>query len=1165
MTKNNRNANRALFTYHPFSGKKLSDGGSLIFLKHRGLVFIALLSIVLSLQGLANTPVTITEVDVSIPTYLAGPPDPNPMFFFGKQSQGAEGRIYPYPLYDNLTNVRSSKTYHIVYLENEYVKIGILPEVGGRIISAVDKTNNYEFIYSNKVIKPALIGLIGAWISGGVEWNIPHHHRASTFVPVQWSREDYPDGSKTVWVGELEVRHRMRWAVGYTLHPGSSVLECKIRIINRTPLENTMLCFANIAVAPNDNYQVIFPPSTQYSTGHSKRSFQPWPVADNGLDVSWYKNNPRSASWFCVNDKEDFVAGYDHGVNAGLLSVADHNIVNGKKFFTWGVGSMWDKILDDDGRPYLEIMVGAYSDNQPDYSWLQPFEERAFEMNLYPFRGIQGVKNANLDAAVNLELRDGKAEIGFYTTKTFQGAIVTLKAGNKVLLEEKTDINPGKPYAKVLTLPAGTDEHDLRASISAEGRELIAYTPIQLVPEPRPEGVPNTRQPEDYKNDEELFFAGQRIYEFHNPSLDADPYWLENLRRDSSNVLANTGMGIISLKKAKYREAEIYFRRALNRLTAYYTNAKDVEPFYYLGVALKAQGRYDEAYDAFYKATWKEEWKAPGYYSLAEIATMNGNFTSALEFIDRSLDANAYNLRAYGLKSAILRHLNRTDEAVKMLSSARQKCDPLDVHLMTEQWLASKDAAIAKTLFGTMNTFPETAQETAAEYYNCGLWADGSTVLQQCVAAAPDKNKINPIVYYYMAYFAEKTNDKTKAAEYRKQAALQPAEYVFPFQNEVIDILNHALAANPNDARASYYLGNLLYDWQPELATKMWEKSAAADPNFAITWRNLAVAYSHQEGNDGQSKAISCLEKAVVIKNPYPTHFIELDRLYQATNVLPAQRLATLEKSQDAVIRNDEALGNLITLKIFAGKAGEALKLLQNRTFSIWEGGTPFNSGQAWSDANLVEGIKYMKAKSYKQAAACFETALKPPENLRAEQRFDQRVSMIKYWTGLAYEKLGDKEKAIAAWNDAVNPAELFTMGSAGGGIAAGGGMGPGNPSAGASRRGTVGGSSLLQGEQKYFQILAEEKLGQKPDRDAAFNELITTAAAALNNPEGGQGPRMQFARRQSQRSNTAVAHYNAGLGYVGLGNKKKASEEFKAALAESPDYLSAKLALDQL
>src|SRR6266700_627044 len=185
-------------------------------------VVVAVLA--LSPSVFAVTPVTLRGADETITTYLSGPPDPNPMFYFGRQSQGAEGRTYPYPLYDNLTNTKGEQSYHLVYLENEYVKIAVAPEIGGRLFSAVDKTNNYDYVYHQHVIKPALIGLIGAWISGGIEWNIPHHHRASTFSPVQYRTEENPDGSKTVWVGELEVRHRMRWAVGYTLRPGSNVL-----------------------------------------------------------------------------------------------------------------------------------------------------------------------------------------------------------------------------------------------------------------------------------------------------------------------------------------------------------------------------------------------------------------------------------------------------------------------------------------------------------------------------------------------------------------------------------------------------------------------------------------------------------------------------------------------------------------------------------------------------------------------------------------------------------------------------------------------------------------------------------------------------------------------------------------------------------------------------
>ena len=577
-----------------------------------------------SLNAADATPVAVWEEDVVIPTYLAGPPDPNPMFYFGRAYQGAEGRVYPYPLYDTLTGKKVDKTYKMVYLENEYIKIGVLPEIGGRIFSALDKTNNYNFFYTQHVVKPALIGMIGAWISGGVEWNVPHHHRTTGWLPSQYRLEDGPDGGKTVWVGELELRHRMRWAVGLTLYPGKSYLETSVRVLNRTPVVNSFLCFANVAVHVNENYQVIFPPSTQYVTYHAKREFTTWPIATTryngadftkGVDVSWYKNHIQSNSMFAWNYEDDFFAGYDHGKQAGTMSVADHHVVPGKKLWTWGSGPggrLWDKILTDDDGPYIELMVGAYSDNQPDYSWIQPYEVKMFKQYWYPFRDIGGVKNANLEAAVNFDVsKDGAAKLGFYTTSEHRDATILLKAGDKALLEEKTDIAPGKAYVKQVSLPAGLDEHDLRASLSADGRELVAYSPVKLKPEPMPKSVRPPLEPREIKTNEELYLTGLRIDQFHNPSLEADPYWEEALKRDPGDVRVNTAMGILYIKRARFEDAEKCLRKALERLTDKYTSPKDGEAFYYLGVALKVQGKNDEAYDNFYKATWSAAWQAP--------------------------------------------------------------------------------------------------------------------------------------------------------------------------------------------------------------------------------------------------------------------------------------------------------------------------------------------------------------------------------------------------------------------------------------------------------------------------------------------------------------------------------------------------------------------------
>lgn len=1087
--------------------------------------------------ALAATPVTLTEVDEVIPTYLSGLPDPNPMFYFGRMSQGAEGRTYPYPLYSNLTNRKADKSYHLVYLENEYVKIGISPEMGGRLFSALDKTNNYDFVYKQHVIKPALIGLIGAWISGGIEWNIPHHHRATTFVPVQYRTEEHPDGAKTVWVGELEIRHRMRWAVGYTLRPGSSVLECSVRIVNRTPLVQTMLCFANVAVNTNDNYQIIFPPSTQWVTHHFKREFTQWPIAKqpyggvnwDNVDVSYYKNHQSANSMFAWNYWDDFYAGYDHGKQAGTMSIADHHIVPGKKFWTWGNGPrgrLWDEILTDTDGPYIELMVGAYSDNQPDYSWLQPYETRSFEMNWYPFRDIGGVKNANLDAAVNLEVKDGNIEYGFYTTHVYENAIARLTLAGKTLAEETIAIDPAKSHTKKIALPAGASIHDLRAVLISGGKELVAYSPIKLTPAPQPPALKLPLPPAEFKSEEALDLAAQRIDQFHDPDREPEPWWDEALKRDPDNVAAHTGLGLRALRNARYEDAVSHFSAATARLSFNHTTPKNVEPLYYLGVALRGLGKDDEAYSAFYKAAWSQEWKAPAYLSLAEIAAGRGDFTTALDLVDQSLNANALNVRAYGLKSAVLRHLNRGDEAREIISTGQRLTDPLDVRLMTEQWLLARDTGTAQPLLATFNAHLATAQEIAAEYLGAGLWQDATDVLAQAVSQ-PGAAQDSPILHYYLADFAEKLGQAKQAADYRQTAAKKSPAYVFPFQAELIPVLQRAIAANPSDARAPYYLGNLLFDWQPAAAIALWEKSVALDPSFAIVWRNLAQAYSHAKTDDAQAKAIAALDKAVALPKPDPTHLAELDTLYATAKTPVAKRLALLETNQTSLLNHDESLARLIGLKTFAGKTDESIKLLAGHTFNIWEGGTRFNTAESWIDAHLVRGQQRFKAKQFRDALSDFEAALKFPVNLRANDT-GARKAEISYWQGAALAALGDSAKARDAWTTSTTA--TFP----------------------ASRRQSsdieITGESQRRSSQRYYQALALRQLGQNEKAEEIFRELIAPP------PPTGAG-----------NASAPINHYALGLGYAGLGNQVKAREELNAALTENPDHLGAHLVFEKL
>jgi tetratricopeptide (TPR) repeat protein len=1117
------------------------------------LLFAAVLAFVaLPALRAQQTPVKVWEEKIVIPSYTIGAPEPNPIFNLGRNSQGAQGIVYPYPLYDSLTHKKADKAYKIVYLENQYIKIGVLPELGGRLFEGVDKTNNYNFVYRQHVIKPALIGLIGAWISGGIEWNIPHHHRATTVLPVQYRIEHNPDGSQTVWVGEMEIRHRMRWAVGYTLRPGKSYLEAQVRIVNRTPAVETMLCFANVAVSVNDQYQTIFPPSTQLGTFHFKNQFVKWPIADSvynnedftkGVDISWYKNHFDPSSVFAWNYTDDFFAGYDHGKQAGIMSIADGNVAPGKKVWTWGNGPrgrMWDKILTDNDGPYEELMRGAYSDNQPDYTWLQPFDAKTFSMFWYPFRDIDGVKNANLDAAVNLEVaKDGTAKLGFYATSAHPSATVLLEAGPQVLLRENISINPGKPWVKQVAIPAAIDEHDLRASLSVEGRELVAYSPVRLTPEEMPKPVTPPPASKDIKTNEELYLAGMRLQQFHASSPDPEDYWNEALSRDPADVRVNTAMGITRYKQARFAEAEAFLRKALERPTYQFTTPRDAEPLYYLGLTLKAEGRFDEAYKNFYLATWNLPWRSAGYYGLAEIATMRGDLTTALDFVDRSLDNNQLNIRAVNLKAAILRHMGNKQEAIKALA-ATHRTDPLDVRTMAERWLASDRPEDRNELTAAMTQFPATAEETAAEYLNAGLWSDGAEILSQAIAAAPDQTKIQPMIYYYLGYFAEKMNQPQKAAQDFALAAKMPPDYVFPFQNEAIDVLRAAMKANPQDAQAPYYLGNLLFDSQPDEAIALWQASAALDPSNAIVHRNLGVAWSHRKSGNSLDKAIAQMELAVSLPHKYAMHFTELDEMYEAEGAAPEKRLALLEDNREVVAQRDDALAREINLLVAMGKFDEAISLLGSKEFSVWEGGS-LSVADDWADAHVLRGRQHLQDKQYQEAIADFKAALEPPSNLPSEDRINRKPE-ADYWIGMAYQALGDADQAKQYWQKS---AAVESAARAHGH----------NDHDGISPR-TI---------QACYQALALRKLGQNDQASAKFQELIKHANAAIQKDPAQFDLDAPVSDLLTQRSRLAIAHYVAALSYLGLDDKKKATQELNEALQARPGLATARFTLDQL
>ena len=1100
--------------------------------------------------------VLVREEERVIPTYGVGKPDKNPMFLEKRVYQGSSGRVYPYPVIDKILDEKKPKTYRLAVLENEYIRIEIMPELGGRVYRALDKTNNYDFVYYNRVIKPALVGLAGPWISGGIEFNWPQHHRPNTFGPVEWRLGENEDGSATVWVSEIDRMYGTKMTAGFTLYPGKAFLEIHVQLYNRTPLPQTFLWWANPAVHVHDHTQSVFPPDVTAVFDHGKRDVSRFPIATGtyykmdysaGVDISRYKNIPVPTSYMAYKSDYDFIGGYDHKAQAGLLHVANHHISPGKKQWTWGCGDFgqaWDRNLTDEDGPYIELMTGVYTDNQPDFSWLMPYEEKSFKQYFMPYKNIGVVKNATVDAAVNLEVDEDErtATVQAYASSEFADATVELKGAKRVYLSERTLLSPVSTFKAVVPLDEGDEPHDLRVTVrDSSGRELVSYQPAKPDIEKVPDPAKPLPAPEELKTNEQLYLAGLHLEQYRHATFEPEAYYLEGLKRDPSDIRINVAYGTLLLRRGLFAEAESHFRRAVKSLTWRNPNPYDSEAYYQLGLSLQLQGRLDEAYAAFYKATWSAAWQDSGYFGLAQIACAKGSYGEALELVERSLIRNARNYRARNLKAAALRKLGRLEEA-KAVAEETLRLDFADFGARNElalvlaaQGHAGRAAEVLDELRDLMRGETHNVLSLAADYAFMGMHDEAAGVLERVVADAGDAGvSVSPMVHYALAYLHERAGRQDLAARHRKAGREASPDYCFP--NTLFDlmVLESALAADEGDDRAHYYLGNWLYDKKRyEDAIRHWEASRRLNDAFPTVHRNLALAY-YNKRRDPQA-ALASLERAFERGPDDARVFYELDQLYKKLGRTPAERLAQLEKHRALVDGRDDLYVEYVTLLNSLGRHEEAIAAMEARNFHPWEGGEGKVTGQHVY-AHVELGKRALAEARYEDAERLLRKALVYPPNLGEGKLAGAQENNIYYFLGCAYEGMNRPEEA----------AECFRIASRG-------------------IEEPVG--AMYYNDQPpdmiFYQGLAWLKLGDDKEAKRRFNKLIDYGEKHLFDEVtfdyfAVSLPDFLVFDDDLNKRNEIHCRYMMGLGHLGLGRTERARRFLDEVLRLDPNHQGA-------
>ena len=1100
-----------------------------------------------------NLEAKIWEEVLELPTYPVGKPDKNPMFLEKRVYQGSSGKVYPYPVIDKIEDRKVNQKYRAVFLENPYLLIMILPELGGRIQRALDKTNRYDFVYYNHVIKPALVGLAGPWISGGIEFNWPQHHRPNTYGPVEYLLKENEDGSKTVWVGEIDRMYGTKVTTGFTLYPDKAYLEIKSQLYNRTPQAQTFLWWANPAVAVNEQTQSVFPPDVHAVFDHGKRDVSRFPIAtgtyykmdySSGVDISRYKNIPVPTSYMAYHSDYNFVGGYDHGKKAGILHIADHHISPGKKQWTWGCGDFgkaWDRNLTDEDGPYIELMTGVYTDNQPDFTWLLPGEEKSFTQYFMPYKNIGVVKNASIEAAVNLEIDNGRAVTAVYATAVVEGAVVELKGKEKTYFRTPVDLSPESSWSEEVVLEPAEKAHHLMVSVFGPGGKLmVSYQPeepkIERVPEPAKPAL----LPSEVQTNEALYLRALHLEQYRHATYEPDPYYLEGLRRDPDDIRHNNGYGCLLLRRGLFKESEGYFRRAVASLTRFNPNPYDGEAYYNLGLSLKFQGRLDLAYDAFYKSVWSAAWQDSGYFALAQIACWRGDYPTAEELIGKSLIRNNHHYKARHLQGAILRKIGRYREAQRIAFETLQ-LDPMDFGSRRELQLCfeaeqqtEKARAMKEELLNLLDTNPHNYLELARDYGSAGLFTEACKVLEDEIAGEKQLPNVSPLVYYYLGYYRRQNGDFRQASAYFKQAGEGNSDYCFPNRLEDIVVLRQALELNPKDAKAYYYLGNLWYDKkQSDLAIQCWEQSREIDDSLATVHRNLALGYYNQKHDPERSRA--ALEKAFSLNPADARVFLELDQLYKKTGVEWQSRMNGFRTHLDLVESRDDLYIEYVTLHNQMGEYQKAKELIAGRKFHPWEGGEGKVSSQfVYSRVELAK--LYIQKREFQKALAELLETGQYPENLGEGKLYGAQENHIHYYLGRAYEGLGMAEKA----------GESFQKAS----------VGLSEPS-----------GAMFYNDQPadmiFYQGLALLKLAQPEQARSRFHKLVDYGEQHMFDKVSIDYfavslPEFLIFDEDLTRKNEIHCRYLLGLGYLGLEKKEQSRQEFKRVLEMDTNHLGA-------
>lgn len=954
--------------------------------------------------------VRIFEESLTLPTY-PWQEDVNPKFWAleggPRLSTTVQGSIvYPYVMQDHLLRTREMRTYRAIGLENEYLRVICIPELGGRIHSVLDKTTGEEMFHLNRVIKPAMIAMRGAWISGGIEWNTgPHGHTVTCLSPVNVTSVKNPDGSASLEISNTEQIFRTRWIVRLTLHPGRAFLDERISLYNPTDGMHPYY-FWNCTAFPNrTGTRFIFPMSL--GTDHHAREFFRWPIHE-GKDLSWLKNYDTYASVFAVECTHDFFGAYDVDADRGLVQWADHRQLSGKKAWTWGewdFGRVAEEDLTDEDGPYIEVQSGPLM-TQSDYGRLRPRQVVAWREWWYPVHGLgDGFEFATRDVALNVVRKRTRVELRLIGTGNFPKTECLIRRGEEVVARARVDITPAEPAS--VQVPLGAQEAFSVELRTPDGQVLASYkSPLDIPKVDPPDPSRFQEKPDAEKSADDFYGKGEKT-DLATDRRAARELYRKALERDPNYVPALRGLAILDFEAGLYETALGSLKHALE------VSPDDPWSLFYAAACHYRLKRPDEATELATKAATHDETAPVSFDLLGRIAMQRGRFAEATTAFQQALKTKPGDPVAQDHLILALFADNRIAEA-KKLAALRANAEATAV---VPQWVLAAGDGQAETDFlrkmvMVLGDFEFEIHEAAHFMEEVGLHGLAYKLMRAVAADAQAAEKLSAMSYWLSARFADRLDRRDETAQWLKQAERTRVPKRFASRLEELDLLDYVTRANPADGHAWLQRGCLLTALgRVEEGVSCWKKAVELDPTDSVAWRNLGLAAAAQ---GDLASAENCYRKAIQANPNDQTLYRDLGEILIAAQ-RRSEAIELLERMPVSGVRRTDLTVLLAQAYLDEKRYDDCLRVLENTPyFTNWEGQDIV--WRLFNRAHVLRGQQRMEKGDNRSALADFEAALTYPKNLHVGRSNKPIEAPAQYWRGVALARLGRLEEAQEAW-----------------------------------------------------------------------------------------------------------------------------------------------------